>query len=178
MFCNLPSALRIRGACFYVIVCSSRHFNNGFTCRSFKTSEQFQGDSGVYTPEWLEQRSGDPGATSDHKASAGEGVQWGQREEVDSFVSGSSSWADRADPFCELPACLPSALLRGLWKKKACLSWVSLQEKSACSESSLFTSELSTNTWKSPKYFLLLHETKKLQSYSAAQKRAPDPGIT
>lgn len=118
----------------------------------------------MYTPEWLEQRSGDPGATSDHKASAGEGARWGQREEVDSFVSGSSSWADRADPFCELPACLPSALLRGPWKKKACLSWVSLQAKSACSESSLFTSELSTNTWKSPKYFLLLQETKKLQS--------------
>lgn len=177
MFCNLLSALRIRGACFHVIVCSSRHFNNGCMCCSFETSEQFQGDSGVYTPEWPEQRSGDPGATGDHKASAGEGVRWGQWEEVDRFVSGSSCWADRADPFCELPACLPSALLRGPWKKKACLSWVSLQAKSACSESSFFTSDLSTNTWKSPKYFLLLHETKKLQSYSAAQKRGPDPGI-
>lgn len=53
-------------------------------------------------------------------------------------------------PFCELPACLPSALLLGPLKKKACLSFVLLQAKSQRSESSLLISQSSAQTLKLP----------------------------
>lgn len=136
MFCNLLSALRLQLAYFHVIICSSPHLKNGCTCPSFKTSEQFQGAFRCAHPRKGSRRG---------EETRGRRVTTGECDGAAGGLLGRQGGVHS-----EWPACLPSALLLGPLKKRACLSFLLLPAKSQHSASSLLTPQSLAQTLKFP----------------------------